>query len=57
MQDQITQANIHTQSYIYEQCLESNGHPHPLLCPLLRFSSLVLTAHMRYLNSHFLQTI
>ena len=42
-----------TYTKAYEQCSKWDGHPHPLPCPLLHFSSLLHTMHMRYLDPHF----
>ena len=33
----------HTHTKAYEQCLESDGHRHPLPCPLLLIFNFVLT--------------
>jgi hypothetical protein len=47
----------HTYTKTHEQCLERNGHLHPLPCLLLNFSFLIYTMHMGYLNSQFWQTL
>ena len=52
--DHITHAK-YTCTKAYKQCLEWDGHHLP--CLSLHFPFLVRTMYMKYLNSHFPQTI